>query len=72
MKVLEDTETLRFSFNYNFQKVDSIDELLSVLFVYQAFIQGDGQVVGLKLPPAPTSEVERDIERSINVLEQDE
>ncbi|WJM05897.1 abortive infection system toxin AbiGii family protein [Paenibacillus amylolyticus] len=60
MKVLEDTETLRFSFNFNLQKVDSIDELLSVLFVYQAFIQGEGQVVGLKLPPAPTSDVERE------------
>ncbi|GGH41230.1 hypothetical protein GCM10008014_00610 [Paenibacillus silvae] len=60
MTINEDTETLRFSFNFNLQKVNSINELLSVLFVYQAFIQGNGQVIGLKLPPAPINEVERE------------
>lgn len=60
MTVLEDTETLQFSFNFNLQKVDSIDEVLSVLLVYQAFIQGDGQVIGMNLPPAPISDVEKE------------
>ncbi|WP_201782134.1 abortive infection system toxin AbiGii family protein, partial [Paenibacillus xylanivorans] len=58
MTVLEDIETLQFSFNFNLQKVNSIDELLSVLLVYQAFIQGDGQVVGMRLPPSPINDVE--------------
>lgn len=60
MTVIEDTETLQFSFNFNLQKVDTIDEVLSVLLVYQAFIQGDGQVIGMNLPSAPISDVEKE------------
>lgn len=60
MTVIEDTETLQFFFNFNLQKVDTIDEVLSVLLVYQAFIQGDGQVIGMNLPSAPISDVEKE------------
>lgn len=45
MKVLEDTETLRFSFNFNLQKVDSIDELLSVYSYIRHLFKGTDKLL---------------------------
>lgn len=61
----EQKDTIEFTINFDLTKLHSVNEVLKVLQLYDAFIKGDGVLFATSLPALPLKEVEQE---SLNEL----